>query len=324
MAHPPLSTLFKVVALLNDGTIHTGTDIAKALGLSRTAIWKVVQRLKKYSIDISTQHQGYQLKSSLLLLDKKRIEDLIKDPNVMVEVVESLPSTNDYLRDKSSFRNLHFCLAEHQSKGRGRLGREWSSPFGRNIYCSFTYSFNRNIDEISGLSLIIGLFVVKALESLYPELHPRLKWPNDIYVNNKKMGGILIDIMAEAHGHCRAVIGIGLNINMKEETLENVEHSWTSLEHELTLKGDRNVIVAHIIRSILNGLEIFLDQGMTPFLPDWAQYDVLAGKRVSVNTAAKITTGIARGIDSHGYLLLELSSGEIKKFSCGDASLLKE
>lgn len=322
VASPLPSTILKIVGILNDCKIHTGTGIATTLGLSRTAVWKAIQRLKKYSIDIHAQHQGYQLNSPLLLLDQKKIEEFIKEPKVTVEVVESVPSTNDYLRDKIPLKKLHFCLAEHQSKGRGRLGRAWGSPFGRNIYCSFSYSFNKDISEISGLSLIIGLLVVQSLESLYPALHPLLKWPNDIYVNNKKMGGILIDIIAEAHGNCRAIVGIGLNVNMKDVALTSVDQPWTSLEHALNIKGDRNGMAAHIIHSILKGLDVFLEKGMPSFLSEWVRYDVLAGKQVSVSTSAKVTTGLARGIDSHGYLLVELPSGDIEKFSCGDASLL--
>ncbi len=323
MAHPLPSTILKIVSILNDCKVHTGTDIAKTLAISRTAVWKGIQRLKKYDIDIRSRHQGYQLNFPLLLLDRNKIEAFIKDPNVTVEIVESVPSTNDYLREKPSLPTPYFCLAEHQSKGRGRLGRAWTSPFGRNIYCSFIYSLNKDISKISGLSLIVGILVVKELESLYPELNIFLKWPNDIYVNNKKMGAILIDIIAEAHGNCRVIIGIGLNVNMKDVLLTDVEQPWTSLEHILNIKEDRNVVVGHIIHSLLKGLDAFLEKGMAPFLLEWVRYDVLMGKQVSVNTSAKVTTGIARGIDTHGYLLLELPSGSTEKFSCGDTSLLK-
>ncbi|MBY0502142.1 MAG: biotin--[acetyl-CoA-carboxylase] ligase [Alphaproteobacteria bacterium] len=318
-----LSTILKVVDILSDCKIHTGTHIATTLGISRTAVWKVIQRLKNYNIDVYSHHKGYQIQFPLVLLDKKRIEDLVNDSRIKVEIIESLPSTNDYLRNKTPFENLHFCLAEHQSKGRGRLGRSWSSPFGHNIYCSFSYSFNKDISELSGLSLIVGILVVRALESLFPTLKPLLKWPNDIYLNDKKMGGILIDIISEAHGNSKAVIGMGMNVNMKDVDLNEVDQPWTSLEDILNAKTDRNIVVVQIIRSILQGLDVFLEAGMEPILSAWSWYDLLEGKQISINTSGEITTGTSRGITKQGYLLLELSSGEVKAFSCGDTSLLK-
>jgi BirA family biotin operon repressor/biotin-[acetyl-CoA-carboxylase] ligase len=317
------STILKVVDILNDCKIHTGTHIAATLGISRTAVWKVIQRLKKYNIDVNSYHQGYKIDFPLLLLDKKKIEVLVNDPRVKVEIVESLPSTNDYLKVKTPFENLHFCFAEHQSKGRGRLGRSWGSPFGRNIYCSFSYSFNKDISELSGLSLAVGILVVRALESLFPALRPLLKWPNDIYLNNRKIGGILIDIVGEAHGNSKAVIGIGINVNMKDFDLNEVHQPWSSLEHTLNTKTDRNVVIAQIIQSILQGLDVFLKKGMEPILSAWSHYDFLEGKRISLNTSGKITTGTSRGITKQGYLVLECSSGNIKTFSCGDTTLLK-
>ncbi|MBI2707732.1 MAG: biotin--[acetyl-CoA-carboxylase] ligase [Proteobacteria bacterium] len=310
-----------ILALIS---VHTGTDIAVTLGISRTAVWKVIQRLKKYSIDVRSQHQGYQLNFPLLLLDTKRIEDLIENPKVTLEIFETIPSTSDYLRDKPSVKNLCFCLAEHMSKGRGRLGRSWAAPFGRNIYLSFSYMFNKDISEISGLSLVIGILVVKALDSLYPGLKPLLKWPNDIYIDHKKGGGILIDIIGEAHGSCKAIIGVAVNVNMKGVDLKGVDQPWTSLEHALTIKQDRNIVVAQIMQSILKGIDVFLEKGMEPFLLEWPRYDVLEGKKISINTSGDVTTGIARGINKHGYLLLELPSGNIESFACGDTSLLKD
>jgi BirA family biotin operon repressor/biotin-[acetyl-CoA-carboxylase] ligase len=323
MAHPLSTTVFKVIDILNDCKVHAGTEIAERLDISRTAVWKIVKQLKKYSIDIESEHLGYQLKSPLLLLDKKKIESLLQDPSVTLEMFETLSSTSDYLRDKTSPKNKEVCLSEHMSKGRGRLGRSWISPFGRNIYCSLNLLFNKDICELSGLSLVVGILVANALESLDPDIKPFLKWPNDIYVNGQKMGGILIDLLAEAYGNARVIIGIGLNVNMKDVELQVVSQPWTSLEHVLNKKMDRNVIVAHLIQHILKGLEIFIQKGMDPFLAEWDRYDLLKSKEVSLGNPGPIVSGIAKGINKHGYLLLELPTGEIKPCSFGDTTLLK-
>ena len=135
------------------------------------------------------------------------------------------------------------------------------------------------------------------------------------------MGGVLIDIVAEAHGSCKAIIGFGVNVNMKECDVKEMSQSWTSLEHMLNENLDRNRVSAHIIQSLLEGLELFREKGLAPFLSDWIAHDLLAGKKVSITTGGDLKTGIARGIDDHGYLRLETSSGKVELISCGDATL---
>jgi len=323
MAHELSHKTLKILNILNDCNVHTGTDIGESLSISRTAVWKAINRLKEYHVDIQSKHDGYQLSSPLVLLEKEKIENLIQEPRVMLECFETISSTTDCLRNEVSLKNLPVCLSEHQSKGRGRMGRTWASPFGRNIYCSFRCLFDKDISEMSGLSLVIGILTAQILESLDPKIKPSLKWPNDLYVNNQKIGGILIDIIAEANGNCHAIISVGLNVNMKGIELEGVEQSWTSLEHILNVKLDRNLVAAQLIQSIVKGLDVFLAKGMEPFLTSWKQYDLLENRSVSVNHGTEIVSGIGRGITPQGFLLLELPSGDIKKFSSGDTTLLK-
>jgi BirA family biotin operon repressor/biotin-[acetyl-CoA-carboxylase] ligase len=323
MAHELSHTTLKILNILNDCNVHTGTDIAESLSVSRTAVWKVINRLKQYHIDIQSKHDGYQVSSPLILLEKDKIESLLKDPRVTLECFETISSTTDCLRNEIPLKNMHVCLSEHQSKGRGRMGRSWASPFGRNIYCSFKCLFNKDMSEMSGLSLVVGILTAKMLESLDPKVKPFLKWPNDLYVNNKKIGGILIDIIAEANGNCHAIISVGLNVNMKDIELEGVDQPWTSLEHILSVKLDRNLVAARLIQSIFKGIDVFLEEGMEPFLIQWKRYDLLENRPVSISHGGEVTSGIVRGITPQGYFLLELPSGEIKKFSYGDTTLLK-
>lgn len=318
---PQHSRLFKVLEILNDGTLHAGSDIAQSLTISRAAVWKIIQRLKKYDVDIKSQHQGYQLSSPLIPFDKAKIEKLLEPLKVALEIFETIPSTSDYLKNKAPSKNITFCLAECQSKGKGRLGRAWASPFGRNIYCSFRYVFNKDISEMAGLSLVVGILTVQALESINPTLKPLLKWPNDIYVNNQKMGGILIELMAEANGNCTAIISMGLNINMKGCDLKSVGQPWTSLEHVLEEKFDRNIVVARIIHSLLTGMAVFHEKGIAPFLSAWKRYDLLENQKISINRGKEVRSGIARGINERGYLQLEDDAGTVELFSYGDATL---
>ncbi|MBM3468312.1 MAG: biotin--[acetyl-CoA-carboxylase] ligase [Alphaproteobacteria bacterium] len=315
------STTLKVLDILNDCKMHTGTDIASNLGISRTAVWKIIQHSKKYDVHIRSHHQGYQLTTPLFLFDKKKITNLLKAQKVSLEILENISSTTDYLKKKKPLKDFNFCLAEHQSKGRGRLGRTWFSPFGRNIYCSFSYTFNKDASQLSGLSLVLGLAIIKALESLNPDLKLHLKWPNDIYYNNEKMGGILIDLLGEANGNCTAIMSVGLNINMKDLKDKCIDQPWTSLEHALKEKLDRNIIVARLIQSFQRDLDSFQKNGFESFLKEWKKYDLLAQKKISIVMGTHSQSGTAQGINEKGYLLLKSTAGKIEEHSFGDTHL---
>jgi BirA family biotin operon repressor/biotin-[acetyl-CoA-carboxylase] ligase len=320
MTHELSSTTLGLLNILNDGQRHAGTEIAKALGISRMAIWKVVQRLKTYNIEIKSEHLGYRLENPLFLLEKSKIQKhLHKD--VTLDIFESLPSSNDYLKNLTSTTSPHICLVEHQTNGRGRLGRSWASPFGRNIYCSMSYVFKKDISEMAGLSLVVGILTAKALETVDQRFKPHLKWPNDIYLEGKKVGGILIDLIAEANGTCKAILGIGLNVNMKGIPLKDVEN-WICLEELVDKTLDRNQVVGEIINSLFKGMETFASQGLVSFLPDWKRLDFLDNKKVTLTSGQEVHSGIAKGISPQGYLTLELPQG-LKQFSYGDTRLLK-
>lgn len=321
MTHELSSTTLALLNILNDGQRHAGTEIAEILGVSRMAIWKVIQRLKNYNIGIKSEHLGYRLESPLILLERSKIQKYIHK-DIAIDIFESLPSTNDYLKNLGSATSPHICLAEHQTNGRGRLGRSWASPFGRNIYCSISYVFKKDISEMAGLSLLVGILTAKALEAVNQRFKPRLKWPNDIYIEGKKAGGILIDLIAEANGTCKAILGIGLNVNMKDIPLKDVEN-WICLEEVVDQKLDRNKLVGEIINSLFKGMETFANQGFESFLPDWKRLDFLDNKKVSLTSGQEVHSGIAKGISPQGYLTLELPQG-LKQFSYGDTSLLKD
>jgi BirA family biotin operon repressor/biotin-[acetyl-CoA-carboxylase] ligase len=321
MIHELSSTTLGLLNILNDGQRHAGTEIAEILGVSRMAVWKVIQRLKNYNIGIKSEHLGYSLESPLLLLEKSKLQKYLPK-DVALDIFESLPSSNDYLRNLTSTTSPHICLAEHQTHGRGRLGRSWASPFGRNIYCSMSYVFKKDISEMAGLSLLVGILTAKALEVVDQRFKPRLKWPNDIYIDGKKVGGILIDLIAEANGTCKAILGIGLNVNMKDIPLKGVGN-WTCLEELVDQKLDRNEVAGEMINSLFKGMETFASRGFPSFLPDWKRLDFLDNKKVTLTSGQEAHSGIAKGISPQGHLFLELPQG-LKQFSYGDTRLVKD
>ncbi len=203
--------------------------------------------------------------------------------------------------------------------GRGRMGRSWVSPFGCNLYFSLSYPFSEDISELSGLSLVIGIAVVKALHSLDANIPFQLKWPNDITVDGKKLGGVLVEVMAEANGGCRAVIGIGLNINTTDT---QVDRPWTSLELLYGQKIDRNPMLAKLIDSMLETIIKFREKGLKDFVSQWNALDALKGNLTSLSCAGNNVTGTACGIDALGRLVLESSTGERKAYSSGDTTIV--
>jgi BirA family biotin operon repressor/biotin-[acetyl-CoA-carboxylase] ligase len=229
-----LPNLRQLVSILNDLTFHSGTELAQQIGVSRNAVWKMIRQLIKHGISVEKDRsKGYRLIEPFYLLEQKSILAGLKQTltqQVDVQIYAKLPSTNTYFIDnkKEIFVNPTFCLAEQQSAGKGRLGRVWHSPYGRNIYLSCRWELPCEVSKLSGLSLVVGLAVVRALNYLLPQERFQLKWPNDIWHKGKKLGGILIEMLAEAHANAVVIIGIGLNVNMQQDD-DSIGLPWTSL-----------------------------------------------------------------------------------------------
>lgn len=322
-----LSTSLKnLVKILNDGEYHSGSELGKALNISRNAIWKHIKQLDKFDIEIeSAQSKGYRLTQPLILLDKNKIKKNINYSGQLklekFDVLGSITSTNDYLKSLTikKINHVNICMTEHQTDGRGRLGRAWHSPFGANIYLSLSWLVAQDVSRFSGLSLAIALSLVQALSNY--QIPITIKWPNDILWQNKKLAGILTELNAESHGMTQVVIGIGLNVNMPLMAKNNIDQQWTSLEKILNSYQDRNKIVGNLINHILYTLDEFEQEGFAYFIKQWQQYDHLFGKKININKGKDSILGIAAGVNEHAHLLLQHEDGNITAHSAGETSL---
>lgn len=240
--------------------------------------------------------------------------------DIFLEIHESLPSTNDYFKGRPIQHKFEFCFAENQTKGRGRLGRTWHSPSGVNVMFSCRWQLPPSLYQLQGLSSCVSLSLLSALKYLaISDL--MCKWPNDLYYQDKKLAGILIELHATEGKISEAIIGIGLNVNM--ETLDvEIEKPWTSLRQITGISHDRNFLAAQIIQSLLNYLNKFAAQGWTSFIPEWEQYDYLKGKEVSIPAGENKINGIALGIDTAGALLIKISNNNIIACSSGEVVLV--
>jgi BirA family biotin operon repressor/biotin-[acetyl-CoA-carboxylase] ligase len=305
--------------LLADGEFHSGEKIGELLGVSRTSVNNYIKALQEIGLDIyKVPGRGYQSANPIELLDEKRIRSLSN--NSLVKVEQILDSTNQWLLDKiPNIKNGQTCIAEYQLAGRGRRGRTWISPFASHLYFSYYWRFDAGIDKLSGLSLLVGIATVNALEKIGVQ-GVALKWPNDIYCQGKKLAGILIELNAQATEACHTVIGIGINVRMPPEQAKLIDQPWidlSSLSHE---KVDRNRLSAALISELQQLLPEYEKNGLQPHLKRWFDLDCFLNKPVNVLLADKNKAGICRGIDETGALLLECD-GNIETFIGGEVSL---
>ncbi len=317
-----------ILQLLADGKFHSGTELAEALNISRSAIWK---HLNGLATDLGLQHsavsgKGYRLERPLELLDEneilKSVDAKIKPLISRIEIFDQIPSTNTYLmeRNHNHAPSGMACFAEQQTAGKGRRGRRWVSPFGSNIYLSLLWRFQASPLAISGLSLVIGIAVIRALQSQYGDIF-QLKWPNDIYYRDKKLGGILVEVSGESEGPCAAVIGLGLNVYLPEAEAAEITQQWTDLcqvtgQH----RHNRNALAGELLNQLFLIISEFEILGIASYLDEWRQYDCLKDKSATLHIGQHSYQGTVKGIDDQGLLLLTKPDGNTQAYASGEVS----
>jgi BirA family transcriptional regulator, biotin operon repressor / biotin---[acetyl-CoA-carboxylase] ligase len=321
----------QVYAHLADGEFHSGEELAQELGLTRSAIWKAAASLRALGTDLeAVRNRGYRLTHPGELLDAAKIRGqlprAVRERLSAIGTTWSIPSTNTELLGRPFPRagTGEVLLAEYQTAGKGRRGRTWLAPPGGAICLSLSWTFPAVSQDLGALGLVIGVCAVRALHSLGLDL-VELKWPNDLLHGARKLGGILIELRAEASGPACVVIGLGLNVALGDALLSEIAATGiapTDLRHA-GLGAARNAVVAALITAIVQGLVEFERAGLKPFLAEWRDADALRGRPVNVIAGAGLTRGLARGIDAHGALLVETRQG-VQRFISGDVSVRPE
>ncbi|USD65416.1 bifunctional biotin--[acetyl-CoA-carboxylase] ligase/biotin operon repressor BirA [Vibrio sp. SCSIO 43136] len=314
------SLKYALVELLADGEFHSGEALGHTLGVSRAAISKHIKSIQSLGLDVfSVPRKGYKLTQPISLLCSEKISPLIERP---VSVFPVIDSTNQYLMDQmGSLDSGHVCLAEYQSSGRGRRGRTWVSPFATNLYMSMYWRLEAGMAAAMGLSLVIGIATTEALDSLgYDGV--KLKWPNDIYYQDTKLAGILVEMSGQAGGAAELVIGLGLNVAMPESETEAIDQPWTALEKLSagSLPIDRNELAATILQHWQQALAQYEGMGMSAFIERWNRFDNYVGRPVTLLMGPNQVTGIVQGINEQGAVLIETDKG-VEAFIGGEISL---
>jgi len=312
------SVPLKLVALLADGEFHSGEQLGEALGMSRAAINKHIQTLKSWGLDVYTvTGKGYSLPAPVQLLDEAAILSHLHQPDLAV--IPVIDSTNQYLLDRmDQLVSGYACIAEYQQAGRGRRGRKWFSPFGANLYLSMYWRLEQGPAAAMGLSLVIGIVMAEVLQSLgAPDV--RVKWPNDLYLNDRKLAGILVELTGKTGDAAQIVMGAGVNLVMRTENASEINQGWINLQ-EAGVEINRNELAAKIINSLRDALPIFERDGLASFVDRWGALDNFIDRPVKLLIGDREVHGIARGIDKQGGLLLE-QDGEVKSWVGGEISL---
>lgn len=307
-----------LVSILADGEFHSGEQLGAKLGMSRAAINKHIQTIRDWGVDIFTvPGKGYSLPSPIQLLDEQEI--LAALPEGRVSVLPVIDSTNQYLLDRiSQLMSGDACVAEYQQAGRGRRGGKWFSPFGANLYLSMYWKLDQGPAAAMGLSLVIGIVMAEVLQKLGAE-DVRVKWPNDLYLKDRKLAGILVELTGKTGDAAQLVIGAGINLKMREPAADSIDQGWINLQ-EAGVNIDRNQLTATLLQELRSALRQFEVEGLLPFITRWRRLDNFLDRPVKLLIGEQEIHGIERGVDQQGALLLE-QDGIIKPFIGGEISL---
>jgi len=313
-----------ILSLLADGDYHSGKVLGELLGVSRTAVWKHLQKLEAYGVPLeSVKGKGYRLPGGLELLDAERITAALgvvaRSGLAELQLCESVDSTNRLAMARAQSGGAHgyVCLAEHQTDGRGRRGRRWVSPYGQSVYLSAVAEFDGGAAVLEGLSLAVGVALVRALKRAGVE-GVGLKWPNDVLVDGRKLAGILLEMSGDVAGVCQVVVGVGLNVSVAADTAD-IDQPWVDVA-ELVPGVSRNDLVGFILDELLPLILDYQRLGFAAYRDDWEALHVYQGCEVELSTVSHLTQGVALGVTSTGALRVEVGGSE-QIFNGGEVSL---
>jgi BirA family biotin operon repressor/biotin-[acetyl-CoA-carboxylase] ligase len=318
----------RILQALADGAIHSGEELSVILGVSRTAVWKQLRRLQDDTgLQVeAVKGRGYYLPGGIELLSHLQVSSLISplarkllsELNLLGEV----DSTNSIALQKAQQGVLpgYVVVAEQQLAGRGRRGRQWVSPYGCNIYCSTVWQFQGGAAALEGLSLAVGVAVARALTASGLS-GVKLKWPNDVLWEGRKLAGILLEMIGDAAGHCQVVVGIGINVSMGAGAGSAlIDQPWTSANAAAGAVISRNHLLANLLSELLPLLAEFEAGGFAVFRDAWSALDAMYGKDVLLHAGDQVVAGRAVGVAESGALAIETALGH-QWFHGGEVSL---
>jgi BirA family transcriptional regulator, biotin operon repressor / biotin---[acetyl-CoA-carboxylase] ligase len=325
-------SIYSILDLLARCEYISGEDLGESLSISRAGVWKYIKKIEQLGINVeSIKGKGYRLTHGLSLLKAEKIVallDSVTQKNIKsLDVYPVIASTNSFLLDQQNIQG-RVCLAELQTSGRGRRGRQWVSPFARNIYLSIGWRFESGIAAVQGLSLAVGVAITNALKKFQLD-GVYLKWPNDVVIKSadhlgyKKLAGILIELRGDVSGDCELIIGVGLNYDMDAGQL--IDQPWIDIKQIVAGKNldlpSRNELAAEMVDRIVALLLDYEQKTFSFYREPWEVLNIHNQQHVSVALGSELIEGKFSGLNDEGALILCKSSGENIVFNGGEISI---
>lgn len=319
---------YQVLQILADGKAHPIQQISQQLGLTPDVLKQAIDTLAAFGIAFRSPIQTacYQLTDAIELLEQEKIlallSETVRQQLAQLDIFPLLDSTNQYLLTRAHHQFPVACLAEYQTLGRGRQGRRWLSPYASGLCFSLKQRYRQETTTaLSGLAIALGITVIKTLSALGVE-ELQLKWPNDVLWRGRKLAGLLLETCYHADT-IDVVAGIGINIKIPRPDAISVTQPWVDLTTLYQHPFSRNQLAARLIESCLHTLTTYPQTGIAAFHAEWQRFDLLYGKTITLQLSpqeAQKITGIARGIDEQGALLLQVGTDN-HRYVDGEVSL---
>ena len=317
--------LLPMLRRLADGRFHSGQALGNEYGVSRATVCNLVRMARDMGVNIhAVQGRGYQMESLVEWLDSEKIQSAlgVLASYYPLRIVDATDSTNSLLMQaaEAGAPDGSVVCAEYQFAGRGRRGRHWHSVLGGSLTFSVLWRFEEGIAAQVGLSLAVGVAMARALNQ-HSRFPVKLKWPNDVLVDYRKLAGILVEIQGDIQGPSFAVVGIGLNVRLPAAQRESIDQAVVDLE-EMQVQVDRNSLLATCLIELKSVMDVMRQDGFSGLRAEWASHHAHAGQPVSLLLPDRQTVeGIARGVDDTGAFLLQSDNGSCVAYNSGDIRL---
>lgn len=314
---------FPILYLLADGQFHSGEVLAQRFKVTRATIWNAVKHAESLGVEVfSVRGRGYKLPQAIELLDKNLVLAAIGEQREWfnVQLLDEVASTNTYLMQQKGAAHAT-CIAAHvQTKGKGRRGRTWVSQLGASLTFSLLWRFQCGAAALSGLSLAVGVALIRALHSLGVN-DKQLKWPNDVLVDGKKLAGILIELQGDLEGPSAAVIGVGVNLNLPNNVLNSIDQPAIDLVNVSAKSINQSELLGVILKHLADVLSAFESHGFIGLRDEWLSYHAYQNKPVRMLLPnGTDVQGVVKSVADDGILLVETALG-LQRFSAGEISL---
>ena len=314
---------FPILNLLADGQFHSGEVLAQRFKVTRATIWNAIRHAESLGVEVfSVRGRGYKLPQAIDLLNEKEALQAIGEQRAWfnVQILNEVASTNTYLMQQKNAAHAT-CVAAHiQTHGKGRRGRTWVSQLGASLTFSLLWRFQCGAAALSGLSLAVGVALIRALNSLNMN-DAQLKWPNDVLVDGKKLAGILIELQGDLEGPSAAVIGVGVNLSLIKNVLESIDQPAIDLASISEKSINQSELLGVILKHLADVISSFEACGFVGLRDEWSRYHAFENKPVRMLLPnGTDVQGVVKSVADDGILLVETALG-LQRFSAGEISL---